>query len=126
MVPLTYRLKTGEQVAVLTVKKGGPSRDWLNPHLGYLKTSRARSKVQHWFRQQNYGESMAAGRATLDRELNRLGFMDVNTERLAQKLGFGKVDDFLVSTGRGETRTSQIVAAVQERGERAELIELPG
>ncbi|MFQ5994425.1 MAG: GTP diphosphokinase [Acidiferrobacterales bacterium] len=113
MVPLTYRLNTGEQVAVLTVKKGGPSRDWLNPHLGYLKTSRARGEVQHWFRQQNYGESTVAGRATLDRELNRLGFMDVNTERLAQKLGFSKVDDFLASIGRGETRTSQIVSAIQ-------------
>ena len=58
IVPLTYELKTGEQVAVLTVKKGAPSRDWLNPNLGYLKTSRARGKVQHWLRQQNYDESV--------------------------------------------------------------------
>ena len=114
MVPLTYQLKTGEQVTVLTVKKGGPSRDWLNPHLGYLKTSRARSKVQQWFRQQNYDESVLAGRVGLERELHRLGLGDINFEKLAQRLGFGKVDDFLASVGRGETRTSQIVGAVQE------------
>ncbi len=114
MVPLTYQLKTGEQVSVLTIKKGGPSRDWLNPHLGYLETSRARSKVQHWFRQQNYGESIVAGRTGLDRELHRLGLAEISYEKLAQRLGFGKVDDFLASIGRGETRTSQIVSAVQE------------
>ncbi|MFQ5546279.1 MAG: RelA/SpoT family protein, partial [Acidiferrobacterales bacterium] len=114
MVPLTYQLKTGEQVAVLTVKKGGPSRDWLNPHLGYLKTSRARSKVQQWFRQQNYEESVIAGRSSLDRELHRLGLADINHEKLSQKLGFGKIDDFFVSIGRGDTRMSQIVSAVQD------------
>ena len=114
IVPLTYELKTGEQVAVLTVKKGAPSRDWLNPNLGYLKTSRARGKVQHWFRQQNYDESVAAGRTSLERELHRLGLADVNYEGLAGELEFDKVDDFLASIGRGETRTSKIINAVQE------------
>ncbi len=84
IVPLTHKLKTGEQVEVLTVKEGGPSRDWLNPHLGYLHTSRARSKVQHWFRQQNYELSVADGRSALERELHRLGLADVNYERLLQ------------------------------------------
>ncbi|MFQ6024395.1 MAG: GTP diphosphokinase [Acidiferrobacterales bacterium] len=114
MVPLTYQLKTGEQVVVLTVKKGGPSRDWLNPHLGYLKSSRARGKVQHWFRQQNYEESVSAGRSSFERELHRLGLTDINYERLAQNLGFSKVDDFLATIGRGELRTSQVVSAIQE------------
>ncbi len=114
IVPLTYKLKTGEQVEVLTIKKGGPSRDWLNPHLGYLHTSKARTKVQYWFKQQNYENNAAAGRAILERELHRLGLADVNYDRLAQKLGVGKVDDFLASIGRGDTRTAQIVSAVQE------------
>lgn len=114
MVPLTYQLKTGEQVGILTAKKGNPSRDWLNQDLGYLKTSRARSKVQHWFRQQNYEESVSAGRTSLERELNRLGLIDTNHEKLAQKLGFSKVDDLFASVGRGETRTAQIVHALQD------------
>ncbi len=114
MVPLTYSLKTGEQVSILTVKKGAPSRDWLNQDLGYLKTSRARSKVQHWFRQQNLEESIAAGRASLERELNRLGLIDVNYEKLTRKLGFNKVEELLAAIGRGETRTAAIVGALRD------------
>lgn len=126
MVPLTYVLKTGEQVTVLTVKKGEPSRDWLNPDLGYLKTPRARSKVQHWFRQQSYEDAAAAGRAGLERELRRLGLTDVNHERLATALGFGKVDDLLASIGRGETRQAQIVSVLQEFVEpKAKAADLP-
>ncbi len=114
IVPLTYPLKTGEQVEVLTVKEGGPSRDWLNPHLGYLRTSRARSKVQHWFRQQHYDVAVADGRALLEREFHRLGITDINYERLTQKFAFPKVDDFLAAIGRGEVKPSQIMGAVQE------------
>ena len=113
MVPLTYALKTGEQVEVLTVKTGGPSRDWLNPHLGYLATSRARSKVQHWFRQQDYDNTVASGRAGLERELKRLGFTDVNHEQLAGRLGFDKVDGFYAALGRGEVKTARILSALQ-------------
>ncbi|MDX1487977.1 MAG: GTP diphosphokinase [Acidiferrobacterales bacterium] len=114
MVPLTYPLKTGEQVSILTVKKGGPSRDWLNQDLGCLKTSRARSKVQHWFRQQNLEESITAGRTSLERELSRLGLVDINHEKLTRKLGFNKVEELLAAVGRGETRTAAIVGALRD------------
>ncbi len=114
IVPLTHRLSTGERVEVLTVKEGGPSRDWLSPHLGYLHTSKARSKVSHWFRQQNYEVSAAAGREALERELQRHGLAEANFEKLAAHFGHGKVDDFLAALGRGEVRPAQIVAAVQE------------
>jgi len=117
IVPLTYALHTGEQVEVLTVKDGGPSRDWLSPHLGYLQTSKARAKVQHWFKQQNYESSVSAGRAGLERELQRLGLSDVNYERLMHNFGFAKVEDFLAAIGRGDVRPAQIVAAVQELSE---------
>jgi GTP pyrophosphokinase len=114
IVPLTYKLKTGEQVEILSVKKGGPSRDWLNPDLGYLATSRARAKVQSWFRQANFEENVSAGRAQLDRELKRVGLGDTSFEKLAQRLKFTKVDDMLASIGRGEIKTSQIVNASQD------------
>ncbi len=115
MVPLTYPLKTGEQVEVVTVKQGGPSRDWLSPHLGYLATSRARAKVAHWFRQQNVEEAVAAGRDTLERELDRLGVREVKYETLAQHFGHATVDDFLAAVGRGDIRGVQIAGAVQAR-----------
>jgi len=112
MVPLTYALKTGDRVEVLTVKEGGPSRDWLSPHLGYLQTSKARTKVSSWFREQNYETVVAAGREALEREFDRLGLADVNYEKLAQHLQFHKVDDFLAALGRGEVKSAQIMTAV--------------
>ncbi len=113
IAPLTYRLKTGQQVEVLTVKKGGPSRDWLNPDLGYLHTSKARSKVSHWFRQQNFESSVASGREVLEREFNRLGISDTKYETLTKGLGFNRAEDFLAAVGRGDIKPSQIVATVR-------------
>ncbi|MCR4347596.1 MAG: GTP diphosphokinase [Sulfuricaulis sp.] len=114
MVPLTHALATGDRVEVLTVKVGGPSRDWLSPHLGYLHTSKARTRVNHWFREQNYDASVAAGRAVLEREFHRLGISDIKFEKLAQRFEFQKVDDFLEATGRGDIKPAQIMHAMQE------------
>ena len=119
IVPLTYALKTGEQVEVLTVKEGGPSRDWLSPHLGYLHTSKARGRVHQWYKQQNYETSISAGRAGLEREFHRLGLSDINYEKLSQRFHFNKVDDFLAAIGRGEVKSAQIMHAVQEMVEPA-------
>ncbi|MDH5511762.1 MAG: GTP diphosphokinase [Gammaproteobacteria bacterium] len=114
MVPLTHTLATGDRVEVLTVKEGGPSRDWLSPHLGYLHTSKARTRVNHWFREQNYDASVAAGRAVLEREFHRLGLSDIKFEKLAQRFEFHKVDDFLEAAGRGDIKPAQIMHAMQE------------
>ena len=73
MVPLNYQLKDGDQVLILTAKRGGPSRDWLNPHVGYVSTSRARQKIRQFFRKQERKENIARGRALLEKELKRLG-----------------------------------------------------
>jgi GTP pyrophosphokinase len=113
MVPLTYKLRTGEQVEIVTVKRGGPSRDWLSPHHGYLHTPRARAKVSHWFRQQNVDEAIAAGRDVLERELDRLGVKDIKYETLAQHFGHAGVDDFLAAVGRGDLRPAQLAGAMQ-------------
>lgn len=119
MVPLTYKLKTGEQVDILTVKRGEPSRDWLNADLGYLHTTRARNKVQHWFKQQHFESNVSAGRSMLEKELKRLGLSDVNYEKLAKKLRFTKVEDFFAALGRNDVKTSQVVKAVQRLEEEA-------
>lgn len=114
MVPLTHTLKTGDRVEVLTVKEGGPSRDWLSPHLCYLHTSKARSRVNHWFRDQNHETSIAAGRTVLEREFRRLGISDVNYEKLAQRFAYHRPEDFLAAVGRSDVKPGQIVTAVQE------------
>jgi GTP pyrophosphokinase len=114
MVQLTYQLRTGDQVEILTVKKGGPSRDWMNPHLGYLVTSKARQHVQHWFRQQNLDQNIADGRNVVDRDLKRMGFSDVSYEKLAQYFNQKQVDDFLAAVGRGDIKPTRVVNAAQQ------------
>ncbi|MHB1676871.1 MAG: RelA/SpoT family protein [Sulfuriferula sp.] len=113
IVPLNTPLKNGQRVEILTVKQGAPSRDWLNPALGYLLTSRARAKVRHWFRYEHFAENVAAGREMLDRELRRLGLSDVSLDKLAVTLGEPKGGEFLAAIGRGDITSHQLVAAIQ-------------
>ncbi len=116
MVPLNTQLATGQRVEILTVKQGGPSRDWLNPNLGYLKTGRARAKVRQWFKQREHGELLALGRSQLDKELKRLGKSDVSQEKLAQALKFKGVEEFLAALGRGDVSQSMLIQALRESG----------
>jgi GTP pyrophosphokinase len=120
IVPLNYELKNGDQVEILTAKRGGPSRDWLNTHLGYIKTSRARSKVRYWFKYQNYEENVSSGRLILERELRRLGIPEINYEKLAHACKFHKVDDFLAAIGRNDVSIPQMVAVINDIVESAE------
>lgn len=114
IVPLTYALRNGEQVEVLTVRKGGPSRDWLSPHLGYIKTPRARSRIQHWFRQENYEQNVALGRQILEKELRRMALTEVSFEKLARKLRFNKADDMFRILAEGELKPVRVLNAAQD------------
>jgi GTP pyrophosphokinase len=114
IVPLTHALRNGEQVEVLTARQGGPSRDWMNTHLGYLKTSRARSRVRSWFRHQEFENNASAGRAILDRELNRVGITKLTTDKLAERFKFKQVDDFLAAIGHGDVTAGQLARAANE------------
>jgi GTP pyrophosphokinase len=107
-------LKNGQQIEVLTAKQGRPSRDWLNTHQGYLVTSRAKSRVRTWFKHQDYELNVSAGRGILDRELHRLGVTGLAVEKLADRLGFKRVDDLLAALGSGDTTTAQFAHAVNE------------
>ncbi|QKT04865.1 GTP diphosphokinase [Ectothiorhodospiraceae bacterium 2226] len=113
MVSLNHELKSGDQVEVLTTRQGGPSRDWLNPQLGYLKTSRALSRARQWFKAQDHDKNLAEGRVALDRELRRLGAGDFALERLAKELDFPGIEELLVGVGRGDVTPAQIAGAVQ-------------
>lgn len=125
LVPLNYKLKMGDQVEILTAKRGGPSMDWLNPDLDYAVTSRARSKIRHWLRKQNREKHIVMGREVLERELKRLGVLDkVTFESVARLLSFDKLDDFLAGIGSGDVTGSQITNRVleDERRKSAETI----
>jgi GTP pyrophosphokinase len=113
IVPLTYTLQTGDRVEVMTSKQGLPKRDWLQPGLGYLKTSRARAKVQHWFKTQARDENIDAGRHLLEREFRRLALTSVDYKRVAAKVQMPTVEDMYAAVGSGEMSSSQVLNAAQ-------------
>jgi len=114
LVSLDYQLKNGDQVEILTARRGGPSRDWLNPALGYVKTSRARSKIRQWFRRQDRGQNIAQGRELLERELKRLGMEGMSHEAVARLFDYEKTEDFLAAIGYGDINSHQIATKVLE------------
>jgi len=126
-VPLDYVLRTGDQVEIVTAKRAAPSRDWLNPDLGYVRTARARAKIRQWFRRQDREQNIAIGRAILDRELKRLGLAGMAHEAVAALFGYDKVDDFLARVGFGDIHSRQIAARVVEasRGEERTEQQIP-
>jgi len=108
IVPLTQPLESGKTVEILTAKEGAPSRDWLSPHLGYTCTSRARNRIRHWFKQQDYAQHLDAGRTGLEREVIRLGVSRPDLEKAADRFNFKKPDDLLAAIGRGEISPVQV------------------
>ncbi|MFV2060676.1 MAG: GTP diphosphokinase [Gammaproteobacteria bacterium] len=111
IVPLTYELKNADQVEILTNSNGTPSRDWLNSQLGYIRTSRARSHVRHWFSLQDMDMNIEAGKHTLEKELHRLGIRDVQYSEFAEYFQFKNTDDFFSAIGRGEINASRLSPA---------------
>jgi GTP pyrophosphokinase len=112
MVPLDYVLKNGQQVEILAAKQGGPSRDWLNPDLGYVHSHRARAKVRQWFKAQQLDETLTQGRAIVERELARLGQTALKLDAVAAKAGFAKSDEFFAAVARDEINSKQVHAAI--------------
>lgn len=113
LVPLTYRLKTGEQVSIVTAKTGGPSLDWLDTNKGYVRSRRARSKIQHWFRHENREETIAHGRTILDREMDRMNLQAVNFEHLAKRLDLEDTDELFFRLVDGSIRPGRAAAMAQ-------------
>ncbi|MBZ2167319.1 MULTISPECIES: GTP diphosphokinase [Marinobacter] len=114
IVPLTYPLKTGDQVFILTSNNPAPSRDWLNPSLGYIQTSRARAKVTHWFKQQDRDRNIVDGRAILEDEFKRLSIYDVNLNDLAQRVNYLCADDMFAAIGAGDLRPAHVAHCAQQ------------
>ena len=119
MVPLDTPLANGQQVEIIAAKQGGPSRDWLNPGLGYARTTGARAKIRQWFNRQNLETSIAQGRQVVDKELRRQGMTALSLDRLAAQLGHAKPEDLLADIGRGEIRGRQLEQAIRAFDSRA-------
>ncbi len=112
IVPLTYTLKTGDNVKILTTKDGHPSRDWLIPSLGFLHTSRARSKVLHWFRKQNQEHKVMQGQELLNKETKRLNLNKLDLKIAADKLHFKNPNDLLAALGSGDLKFNSLLNAL--------------
>lgn len=114
LVSLDYQLGNGDQVEILTAKRGGPSRDWLNPYMGFAATSRARSKIRHWFKHLSREEAIQEGRVQLDQELNRLGLTHLDREQLAAFFSYDRLDDFLYAVGVADITGYQIIGRITQ------------
>ncbi len=113
MVPLSYQVQTGQTVEIVTVKAGGPSRDWLNPELGFVATNRARSKIRQWFHAAQLQEQIAQGRERIERELARLGKTAFKLEELAKRLGYETTDDLFVGAAKEEVGPKSIERVIR-------------
>ncbi len=109
LVPLDYELKNGEIVEIMTTKADrGPSLDWLNPDLGFVKTPHAREKIRQWFKKQERTQNIERGRQILERELKRLGITIANLEETALLFDYENLDDFLAAIGYGGITPHQL------------------
>jgi len=124
IVTLDYRLKNAEVVDIIVAKTGGPSRDWLNPALGYIRSSRARNKVRQWFNSRELASVVAAGRAAVEREVKREGVRAASLEELAKRLGFEGPDDLFAAVGREEVGPRQLQTALRGEAKPEPLAEM--
>lgn len=114
IIPLTQGLKTGDKVEILAVKNGQPNRKWLNPNLGYLRTSRARTKIKHWFNRCNRDTNIQAGEQLYLREIKRLNARQINLKNVMQQFDFKNEKEFYEALGKGVVNERQLINALQK------------
>ncbi len=115
IVPLSYELQNSDRVEILTTKVSQPRRDWLSPHLNYLKTSRARAKVRSWFKQQNADQHLSQGRTVLEQAVHRLGVHKaVDWPSIAERLKFASAEELFIAVGSGDWLVNQVIHRIQD------------
>jgi GTP pyrophosphokinase len=112
IVSLDKKLKNGDQVEIITQKLEQPRRKWLNPSLGYIGSSSSRSKIRHWFRQQDHEKNIQDGMEILDQEKHRLNIKEFDFEALQKRFHQQSKKEFLVALGRGDISVSQLTATL--------------
>lgn len=127
MVPLTYQLQMGDKVEVLTGKEPHPSRDWLSAHRGYLMTPRAKAKVHHWFRVQDYDKNKSAGAEIFDKESRRGKEKLHLTQTVLENLNFHSKEDLFAALGRGDVNITAVINAIlaERHGEEPAIMVTP-
>ncbi|MDH4072150.1 MAG: TGS domain-containing protein, partial [Gammaproteobacteria bacterium] len=113
IVPLTYKVRNGDKIDIITAKDPQPSRDWLSPQLGYLVAARSRAKVRSWFRQQDKDQNRRQGREILDREMARLNIRDVPVAEIARQLKLKDADALCTALGAGDITPASIANGLQ-------------
>lgn len=114
IVPLNYRLKTGDRVEVTSNPLNMPDREWLKPHLGYANTPRSRAKLVQWFKLQNKEQNLEYGQDWLMTEFKRLAIRNIPYEEIARKLGCKSVEGLFVSVGTGAIAVSEVIDILRQ------------
>jgi len=123
LVPLNYQLKNGEVVEIVAAKKDKtPSRDWLNPNLGYVRTSHAREKLRQFFKRQERAENIDLGRNILEKEIRRLGLKPGSREDLARLFKYENTEDFLAALGYGGISPHQIALKLTSQQDAPKIV----
>lgn len=116
IVPFTYTLQTGDQVEVITQKEPNPSRDWMNPNAGFLRSSRARAKVATWFRKLDRDKNIAAGKELLEKELDRHNLTLSKVDKVVlDRFHAEELEDLLAGIGSGDIRINQLLNYLDTR-----------
>jgi GTP pyrophosphokinase len=113
IVPLTHQVANGDRVEILTAREPRPSRDWLNPRLGFIHGARARAKVRQWFRREGHAESLAQGRDLVEAELKRMGLQVADLEQVPGRFQLKSRDDLFAAVGNGDLTVAQVVSAAE-------------
>ncbi|THB73932.1 MAG: bifunctional (p)ppGpp synthetase/guanosine-3',5'-bis(diphosphate) 3'-pyrophosphohydrolase [Gammaproteobacteria bacterium] len=114
IVPLTYNLQSGDTVEILTKSNASPSRDWLVSSLGFVKSSKTKSKIRAWFKHQNLDENITSGKALYEREVHRLGMDGFDIQKLLDKSQCQTPEEYFAALGRGEISNEQLLTRLQE------------
>ncbi|SDI93590.1 (p)ppGpp synthetase I, SpoT/RelA [Ferrimonas sediminum] len=118
IVPFTTIVETGQRVEIITAKQPNPKRDWLNPSLGYIKTSRARAKIAHFFKLEDKDKNAAAGKEMMETELQRHGLKLEDANSAVQRFNMHALEDLLAAIGGGDIRLNQVINHIQSRHKR--------
>jgi len=113
IVPLTHVVNTGDRVEILTGKNPRPSRDWLNPRLGYIHGARARAKVRQWYKRESRDDNLRAGKEALETEAKRVSIVLSDLAVILERFKMKSADDLYVAVGNGDLTTGQIFNALE-------------
>ena len=114
LVPLDYTLHSGDQVEILTVNRGGPSLDWLNPNLGLVKSGRTRAKIKQWFKQQAREQNLEHGKLLVEKEFKRLGLNGIDLNDYVASFNVRSLEDLYVGIGSGDIPMGKLITRIEE------------